>query len=46
MTVDTAHLPGLLDGLDLIRADFPILARTMADGHPLVTLYFGCPAME
>ena len=27
MTVDTAHLPGLLDGLDLIRADFPILAR-------------------
>ncbi len=38
MTVDTAHLPGLLDGLDLIRADFPILSRTMADGHPLVYL--------
>jgi cysteine desulfurase/selenocysteine lyase len=38
MTVDTAHLPGLLDGLDLIRADFPILSRTLADGHPLVYL--------
>ena len=38
MTVDTAPLPGLLDGLDLIRADFPILGRTMADGHPLVYL--------
>ncbi len=38
MTVDIARLPGLLDGLDLIRADFPILARTMADGHPLVYL--------
>ena len=38
MTVDTAHLPGLLDGLDLIRADFPILGRTLADGHPLVYL--------
>ena len=37
MTVTTA-LPGLLDGLDLIRADFPILRRTMADGHPLVYL--------
>ena len=37
MTVTTA-LPGLLDGLDLIRADFPILQRTMADGHPLVYL--------
>ena len=24
-------LPGLLDGLDLIRADFPILTRTLAD---------------
>ena len=31
-------LPGLLDGLDLIRADFPILGRTLADGHPLVYL--------
>jgi cysteine desulfurase/selenocysteine lyase len=29
---------GLLEGLDLIRADFPILSRTMADGHPLVYL--------
>ena len=38
MSVDTAHLPGLLDGLELIRADFPILGRTMADGHPLVYL--------
>ena len=37
MTVTTA-LPGLLDGLDLVRADFPILQRTMADGHPLVYL--------
>jgi cysteine desulfurase/selenocysteine lyase len=31
-------VPGLLDGLDLIRADFPILGRTLADGHPLVYL--------
>jgi len=37
MTV-TAAPAGLLDGLDLIRKDFPILARTMADGHPLVYL--------
>jgi cysteine desulfurase/selenocysteine lyase len=37
MTV-TATPAGLLDGLDLIRADFPILGRTMADGHPLVYL--------
>jgi cysteine desulfurase/selenocysteine lyase len=37
MTV-TATPPGLLDGLDLIRADFPILGRTLADGHPLVYL--------
>ena len=36
---DSRHaLPGLLDGLDLIRADFPILGRTLADGHPLVYL--------
>jgi cysteine desulfurase/selenocysteine lyase len=28
----------LLPGLDLIRQDFPILSRTMADGHPLVYL--------
>src|SRR4051794_35214408 len=38
MSVDTGHVPGLLEGLDLIRADFPILGRTMADGHPLVYL--------
>jgi cysteine desulfurase / selenocysteine lyase len=31
-------LPGLLDGLDLIRADFPILSRTLGDGQPLVYL--------
>jgi cysteine desulfurase/selenocysteine lyase len=31
-------LPGLLPGLDLIRADFPILSRTLADGMPLVYL--------
>jgi cysteine desulfurase/selenocysteine lyase len=37
MTV-TATPAGLLDGLNLIRADFPILGRTMADGHPLVYL--------
>src|SRR3954466_1165723 len=30
--------PGLLNGLDLIRADFPILGRTMADEQPLVYL--------
>ena len=32
------QLPGLLEGLDLIRQDFPILGRTMADGFPLVYL--------
>jgi len=32
------ELPGLLPGLDLIRKDFPILQRTMSDGHPLVYL--------
>jgi cysteine desulfurase / selenocysteine lyase len=38
-TVDSmTSLPGLLDGLDLIRADFPILSRTLADGYPLVYL--------
>ena len=31
-------LPGLLDCLDLIRADFPILQRELADGFPLVYL--------
>jgi cysteine desulfurase / selenocysteine lyase len=35
----TGHeLPGLLDGLGLIRADFPILTRQLADGFPLVYL--------
>ena len=34
----TSQLPGLLDGLDLIRKDFPILQRTLADGRPLVYL--------
>ncbi|HET6562617.1 MAG TPA: cysteine desulfurase [Marmoricola sp.] len=34
----TARLPGLLDGLDLIRQDFPILKRTLVDGYPLVYL--------
>jgi cysteine desulfurase / selenocysteine lyase len=41
MTVTSSRshsLSGLLDGLDLIRADFPILGRTLADGHPLVYL--------
>jgi cysteine desulfurase/selenocysteine lyase len=39
MTVDTpSSLSGLLPGLELVRADFPILSRTMADGHPLVYL--------
>ncbi len=38
MTVTTNRLTGLLPGLDLIRADFPILTRTLADGHPLVYL--------
>jgi cysteine desulfurase/selenocysteine lyase len=31
-------LPGLLDGLALIRADFPILGRRLADDLPLVYL--------
>ncbi|CAA9384856.1 MAG: Cysteine desulfurase _ SufS [uncultured Nocardioidaceae bacterium] len=34
----TRQLPGLLEGLDLIRQDFPILERTMEDGYPLVYL--------
>jgi len=33
-----SSLPGLLDGLELIRADFPILTRELADGYPLVYL--------
>ena len=31
-------LPGLLPDLELVRKDFPILGRVMADGHPLVYL--------
>ena len=31
-------LEGLLDDLELIRADFPILSRVFADGNPLVYL--------
>jgi cysteine desulfurase / selenocysteine lyase len=38
MSTPVAGAAGLLDGLDLIRADFPILGRTMADGLPLVYL--------
>jgi cysteine desulfurase/selenocysteine lyase len=34
----TRNLPGLLDGLELIRQDFPILERVMDDGYPLVYL--------
>src|SRR4051812_32366058 len=34
----SSQLPGLLEGLELIRQDFPILGRTMADGCPLVYL--------
>jgi cysteine desulfurase / selenocysteine lyase len=34
----TSRLPGLLEGLELIRQDFPILQRTLADGYPLVYL--------
>ena len=37
MTVVT-ELPGLLPGLDLIRADFPILERELDGGHRLVYL--------
>jgi len=37
MTV-THELPGLLPGLDLIRADFPILERVLDGGHRLVYL--------
>ena len=34
----TAPLPGLLEGLELVRKDFPILQRELADGWPLVYL--------
>src|SRR4029079_8425170 len=33
-----AELQGLLPDLELVRKDFPILSRTMADGYPLVYL--------
>jgi cysteine desulfurase/selenocysteine lyase len=36
--VTRATPTGLLEGLELIRADFPILSRELADGHPLVYL--------
>jgi len=38
VTSTAQRLPGLLDGLELIRADFPILSRTMAGGFPLAYL--------
>ena len=31
-------LPGLLPDLEVLRKDFPILTRTVADGQPLVYL--------
>jgi cysteine desulfurase/selenocysteine lyase len=34
----SAQLPGLLEGLELVRKDFPILGRELAGGHPLVYL--------
>ena len=34
----TVQLPGLLPELEVIRADFPILSRTLAGGQPLVYL--------
>lgn len=38
MTTAPLTLPGLLPELDVIRADFPILERTLAGGVPLVYL--------
>ena len=38
MASTDVQLPGLLDGLDLIRADFPILSRELAGGQRLVYL--------
>ena len=35
----THDLPGLLPGLEVVRKDFPILGRVLADGFPLVYLY-------
>lgn len=37
MTVESPALPGLLD-TDVVRADFPILGRRLADDRPLVYL--------
>ncbi len=34
----TRDLPGLLPGLEVVRKDFPILGRVLADGYPLVYL--------
>ena len=34
----THDLPGLLPGLEVVRKDFPILGRMLADGYPLVYL--------
>ena len=34
----THDLPGLLPGLEVVRKDFPILGRVLADGFPLVYL--------
>ena len=34
----TLDLPGLLPDLEVVRKDFPILSRVMADGFPLVYL--------
>ena len=34
----TIHLPGLLEGIELVRKDFPILERELAGGWPLVYL--------
>src|SRR5436190_12177787 len=38
MSTSVTGAPGLLEGLELIRADFPILGRTLANGQPLVYL--------
>ena len=38
MTLSGSGLEGLLPELEVVRKDFPILARTLADGMPLVYL--------
>src|SRR5436190_6759816 len=38
MSTSVTGAPGLLEGLELIRADFPILGRTLANGQPLIYL--------